>query len=338
MRGRFPEKIKEIREEVLPLVIESISYCAHEASAYDTENFYVDLREFMPTAPGPYAPGYKDRSAIGGYPYPTEEKTSDYNLAVDKAIRDYVVENFNLDTDLNNYENFQRTVQAIADKDADCNHLFGKPHSVDGYEFNPVFGPSDLGHDIYPSLATQLCAVITDVVRIGSRQRSILQGHSGQIQPPQYGRLRPGCSWEREAQRHSYKNDRENVLVDFDIEDNDGNPTGCYNQDGEWIDKRIKSPEEFNNVMKDELWANSYPSGHSSGIWNAALTLMELIPVKADKIMAAANRFAVNRTIARYHWNSDTIQGRVLASCINPVMHCCSDYEERLKKAKEELV
>jgi len=29
-----------------------------------------------------------------------------------------VVENFNLDTDLNNYENFQRTVQAIADKDA----------------------------------------------------------------------------------------------------------------------------------------------------------------------------------------------------------------------------
>jgi hypothetical protein len=65
--------------------------------------------------------------------------------------------------------------------------------------------------------------------------------------------------------------------------------------------------------------------------------MIELMPKIADKIMYAANLFAVNRTIARYHWNSDTINGRVLGSATNAVCHAASDYDELLNKAKKDI-
>lgn len=343
MRGVCKPDTEAMRKECGGDYIIDTIWQMRELDSFDLEHsYYVDLRKFMPTAPGPYAPNYKDRSNIGGYPYPNDAKMDDYNLAIDRAIRDMVVEKYNIkgkDSIIIHHEdsiNIQRTVQAIADKDANYNHLFGKERKTEDYHFYPVFTSETLGQEVYPSLAKPLCELVDDVLHIGSYQRCILQGHEGQENPPQYGRLRPGCSWNVEAHRHSDDDDTQNVLVDFMIEDNDGNPTGYYNQDGEWVNKDgIHSPEEYNDVMKDELWANSYPSGHSAGIMSCCLLLIELLPKQADRILAAANRFAVNRTIARYHWNSDTIQGRVLATCIAPIIRCCSDWNERFSKAKE---
>ena len=85
------------------------------------------------------------------------------------------------------------------------------------------------------------------------------------------------------------------------------------------------------------MWANSYPSGHSSGIWGGSMVLMELLPNLADKIMAVTNQFAVNRTIARYHWNSDTVNGRVLGGATNAISHAASDYDALLEKARKDL-
>lgn len=335
MRGVCKPDIEAMREECGGISISDTIEDVKESDSFDLDHsYYIDLREFMPTAAGPYAPNYQDRSKIGGYPYPNDAKMDDYNLVIDRAIRDMVVKEYNLNRIVCRY--LDRTVQAIADKDANYNHLFGKGRQVEGYYFYPVFTSETLGQEVYPSLAKDLCNLVDDCICIGSYQRCILQGHEGQENPPQYGRLRPGCSWNVEAHRHSDTDDTQNVLVDFDIEDNDGNPTGYYNQDGEWVNKDgIHSPEEYNDVMKDELWANSYPSGHSAAIWSCCLLLIELLPHRADKIMAASNRFAVNRTIARYHWNSDTIQGRVLATCVAPIIRCCSDWNERFSKAKE---
>lgn len=343
MRGVCKPDIEAMRDEVnLGFFCSTTIQQARETDSFSVDKgcFYVDLREFMPTAAGPYAPNYKDRSKIGGYPYPNDAKTDDYNLAIDRAIRDMVVEKYNIkgkDSIIIHHEdsiNIQRTVQAIADKDANYNHLFGKERQVESYHFNPVFTADTLGQEVYPSLAKELCSLVDDVLCIGSYQRCILQGNDSQENPPQYGRLRPGCSWNVEAHRHSDDDDRQNVLVDFYIEDNDGNPTGYYNQDGQWDYKDgIHSPEEYEDVMKDQLWANSYPSGHSAAGMSTALLLIELLPKQADKILAAANRFAVNRTIARYHWNSDTIQGRVLATCIAPIIRCCYDWKERFEEA-----
>ena len=95
--------------------------------------------------------------------------------------------------------------------------------------------------------------------------------------------------------------------------------------------------EEFAEYYKKELWANSYPSGHSSGIMGGAMVLIELMPERADLILKALNQFAVNRTIARYHWTSDTRNGRVLGSATNAVVHASNDYIELLNKCKNEL-
>ena len=344
MRGACNPDVEAMREEcgfewVNNYCIEEIKNYVNPFEVEGKRDFYVDLREFMPTAPGPYAPHYQDRSKIGGYPFPNDLKADDYNLVVDKDIREAIIKLYNLD----NFEykhNIveQKTVQAIADKDANYNHLFGKERSVDEYTFQPVFTEEDLGCTIYPTLAKELCNMVDDVLHIGSYQRCILQGHEDQMYPPQYGRLRPGCSWEREAHRHSDDDNRQNVLVNFPIEENDGNPTGYYNKDGDWTNKDgIHSPEEYEDVMKDELWANSYPSGHSAGIMAVVLLLIELLPFKADKLLSAANKFAINRTIARYHWNSDTIQGRILATCISSIIRCCTDFNERLEIIKKYL-
>ena len=289
-------------------------------------DFYVDLRKFMPTAPGPYLSSYADRSSIGGVPFPNDNKESDYNLSTDLAIYNYVIQNYNLDSSTN----LQRTVQAIADKEACVNHLFGTSKTIGSYTFSPVFGASVLGTTIDPDGLTKFSDLIYDAGIIGSRARGILQSGS------YYGRRRPGQG-VNDGSRKSSSDDRLNILCDFDIENNDGCPEGYYNQNGDWVTDNGWTENNFCENSKNNIYANSYPSGHSSYIWSIAMTLMEIFPNKANLIMQAANKFAVNRTIARYHWNSDTINGRVLGSAINPVMHAASDFDTRLEDAKDDV-
>lgn len=158
--------------------------------------------------------------------------------------------------------------------------------------------------------------------------------------------MRPGCSESQTRKKKSddYEgDDRYNVLANYDIEMNDGNP-GYYGAGDDWVlyekdsDGMIfgGAAEDYEEQEKKNLESNSYPSGHSSGMWAGALTLMEIMPDKADLIMKEANEFAVNRTIARYHWNSDTIQGRVLASTVFPVAHATKNYDSDRDKAIQE--
>ena len=67
------------------------------------------------------------------------------------------------------------------------------------------------------------------------------------------------------------------------------------------------------------------------------MMLTEAMPDRADLIMRAANQFAVNRTITRYHWTSDTIYGRVIGSVANAMCHATADYDILLKAVKKEL-
>ena len=111
-------------------------------------------------------------------------------------------------------------------------------------------------------------------------------------------------------------------MCDFEIEDNDGCPTGYYDKSGEWVyPDKVKSEKDFVKYYQKKLYANSYPSGHSSSIEGVAMLLIELMPDRADLILRAANDFALSRTIARYHWTSDTINGRVLGSIAGALVH-----------------
>jgi len=291
------------------------------------KNFFTDFRVFLPTAPAPYLSTYSKRS---DRTYPNEERDEFDNLKVDRQIHEMIVENYNL----NQPEHHQETVQAIADKEANREHLFGKNRETKHYKFHPVFGEDTIGIELPDegTLADFTCLTL----KTGSASRAILQ--SATITPPQYGRLRPGCSWTREEKKNSKTDDRRNILTNFEIEDGDGSPTGYYDKNGNWVYKdAINNPSDFEEYQKTHLYANSYPSGHSSGMFCTAMVLMEMFPHKADKILKAANQYAVNRTIARYHWTSDTINGRILGSATNAICHAASDYEELLNKSIKEI-
>lgn len=291
------------------------------------EDFFTDFREFMPTAPGPYAPGYKDRP---DNTYPSEERDDYNNLKVDRDIHEMVIEMYNLTV----MEHYQETVQAIADKEADREHLFGPNRQTEHYHFHPVFGEDTIGIELKDD--GDLANLVSMAITASSASRGILQ--SATVDPKQYGRLRPGCSWKQEAKKNSKTDDRRNILTNFEIEDGDGSPTGYYDSNGNWVYKdAISSPADFEEYQKNALWANSYPSGHSAGIMGGAMVLIELMPDRADVILKAANQYAVNRTIARYHWTSDTINGRVLGAATNAVAHAASDYDELLNAARREL-
>ena len=289
--------------------------------------FFTDFRVFLPTAPAPYLSTYSKRS---DRTYPNEPRDEFDNLKMDRNIHEMIVEMYNLSQP----EHYQETVQAIADKEASKEHLFGKNRETKHYHFHPVFGEDTIGKELpYDGVLGNFVYLC---LQTGSASRAIMQ--SATITPPQYGRLRPGCSWTREEKKNSKTDDRRNVLTNFEIEDGDGSPTGYYDKNGNWVYMNgIHNPAEFEEYQKTHLYANSYPSGHSSGMFCCSMVLMELLPNKADKILREANQYAVNRTIARYHWTSDTINGRVLGSATNAICHAASDYYKLMASAREDI-
>ena len=290
------------------------------------DDFFTDLRDFMPTAPGPYAPGYTNRP---DKTYPNEPLDEYGNLKVDRDVHEMVVNTYNL--------NDQDTVQAIADKEGEKEHLFGDERHTEHYHFKPVFGKDVLGVTIDPE--STLGKFASAVFSASNSARGILQ--AANITPVQYGRLRPGCSWKQEACKNSSTDDRRNVLVEVEIEDNDGckdtpNTFGHYDKEGYWIYTQVEK-DQYAETQKNSIYANSYPSGHSAGIMGVALLLTELFPQRADKILMAAINFSLSRSKARYHWLSDIINGRVLGTLQNAVSHAASDYDDTIEKIRKEL-
>ena len=296
---RQPEKDvrKEVGGSVLDYTVKEIA----DGSFTDLQDkVFIDFTKFLPTAPGPYLSAYKDRSKVGGIPFPNDQKESDYNLSVDKEVYEHVVYNYNLDYN----RNHQDTVQAIADKDGSAYHLFEGNRRTEHYTFHPVFGEATIGR--YISIDSDMAKVCTDAFTIGVMARKPL------MLGDYYGRRRPG---QTEVDGQSKDGDF-GVLYNLEIDNADGNPTS-YNQDGEL---------QYDANQKSSVYANSYPSGHSSGIMACANIMMEWMPDEADKILRAANEFANSRIKCRYHNPSDTLIGRLVGTAITSVIRACKDY------------
>ena len=309
MRGIIQPDTKTMQRELggsdLGITIREVS---DRPFAEYKDSYYIDLPQFMPSAPGPYLTGYADRSSIGGVPYDAND-LADHNLQQDLDIYNLVVSEYNLGG-----PHHQEVVQAIADKEMAMAHLFGRNRSQDGYSFHPVFGTDTIGKEISDSGPT--ASLVSDIASIGRGLRHPLQLGA------YYGRRRPGQS---EADGVS-KSGAAGVLMNMTIDNIDGSPSG-YGREG-----------DYNTHEASSVYANSYPSGHSSSIWAVALMLIEAMPRKAALIMKEANIYAMNRQITRYHWNSDTIHGRVAGATIAPMMRASSDWPTLFAAAKAELV
>ena len=288
---------KEVGGGVLDYTVKEIA----DGSFTDLQDkVFIDFTKFLPTAPGPYLSAYKDRSKVGGIPFPNDAKESDYNLSVDKEVYEHVVLNYYLDSNVYH----QETVQAIADKDGSAYHLFEGNRRTEHYTFHPVFGEATIGR--YISVETDTAKLCTDAFTIGVMARKPL------MLGDYYGRRRPG---QTEVDGQSKDGDF-GVLYNLEIDNADGNPTS-YNQDGEL---------QYDTDQKNSVYANSYPSGHSSGIMACANIMMEWMPDEADKILRAANEFANSRIKCRYHNLSDTLIGRLVGTAITSVIRACKDY------------
>ena len=72
----------------------------------------------------------------------------------------------------------------------------------------------------------------------------------------------------------------------------------------------------------------SYPSGHSSQIWALAMVLASINPTDITTYMKNAYMYSVNRTICRFHWNSDCIYGRLFGTMALPIINGINVMEE----------
>ncbi len=68
--------------------------------------------------------------------------------------------------------------------------------------------------------------------------------------------------------------------------------------------------------VEDSKRPTSYPSGHATMGYSMAIVLANLVPTKADVIMARARLYAENRLVCGVHFRSDIVAGQVLGTLV----------------------
>lgn len=81
----------------------------------------------------------------------------------------------------------------------------------------------------------------------------------------------------------------------------------------------------------------SYPSGHASFGWAAALVLAEINPIRKSEILKRGYDFGQSRVFCGAHWQSDVDSGRLMGAAIVAELHNNKDFINALEKAKSEV-
>ena len=81
----------------------------------------------------------------------------------------------------------------------------------------------------------------------------------------------------------------------------------------------------------------SYPSGHSMTGWTWSLILAELVPTKADDMLAIGKQIGESRIICGVHYASDIEAGRTLAGAMVARLHADPQFQADMKKARAEI-
>lgn len=81
----------------------------------------------------------------------------------------------------------------------------------------------------------------------------------------------------------------------------------------------------------------SYPSGHTTRGWAAALILMEINPAATDALLQMGYMQGDSRIILGYHWQSDVTAARLVASAAVARLHTSKEFMRQMRKAKREF-
>ena len=81
----------------------------------------------------------------------------------------------------------------------------------------------------------------------------------------------------------------------------------------------------------------SYPSGHSAIGFGWGLILAELLPDRANQIVARGRAFGDSRRVCNAHWLSDVEEGRIAGSAMVARLHADPKFREDLEAARAEL-
>ena len=83
--------------------------------------------------------------------------------------------------------------------------------------------------------------------------------------------------------------------------------------------------------------SESYPSGHSTWAYATALVLADMVPERRARLLARADQYARNRTVAGVHYPSDVEAGRLAGTTIAALLFTCPAFEREEAGARQEL-
>ena len=82
---------------------------------------------------------------------------------------------------------------------------------------------------------------------------------------------------------------------------------------------------------------DSYPSGHASIGWAWALALAEIVPDRANAILARGYDFGASRAICRAHFKSDVEAGRLVGAATVSRLHADPVFLAQMGEARREI-
>jgi acid phosphatase (class A) len=81
----------------------------------------------------------------------------------------------------------------------------------------------------------------------------------------------------------------------------------------------------------------SYPSGHSAIGWAFGLVLSEVSPDQTNALIARGRAFGQSRVVCNVHWQSDVLEGQLVASAVVARMHAEPAFRSDVEAARAEL-
>lgn len=81
----------------------------------------------------------------------------------------------------------------------------------------------------------------------------------------------------------------------------------------------------------------AYPSGHTAIGWAWGLILAEVLPQRAEPLLARGRAFGASRMVCNVHWASDVETGRFMGAATVARLHADPTFQADLAAAKQEV-